>query len=280
MRRAIFLTLFCALSLLGPGVSLGASQEAPGLRHLPPKWQMLGRGLMFAEIAVLQDGRAVASLAVVKADPAHNSFRVFHEAPRTIFQWQEEIKAPVVFNASYFSPQGKPVGLILKDGQPLGPLHNPQMRGMFVAEPKGMSPDLPRATILDLVNTRLDVKNFPWTQGVQSFPLLLDYKGRIRVKETEKKAHRTVVAADRNGNILVFNTMSDFFSLHELARFLKASSFEIDSALNLDGGTEAQLYIKTKDFEYFSPPTWTTRLGSLLDRREFLLPTVIGIFPR
>jgi len=257
-----------------------AGAEDADLSHTPPQWQVLSRGLLFSEISVLKGDTAVASLAVVKVDPAHNRFQVFHDTPRTIFQWQEETQAPVLFNAAYYSLTGQPVGLILTDGRPVGPWYNQQMRGMFVAEPKGVSPDLPRATILDLVNSRVDVRNLPWTQGVQSFPLLLDYKGRIRVKESGKRAHRTVIAADRHGNILIFNTRDDYFTLHGLALFLKASAFEIDSALNLDGGTEAQLYIKTREREYFSPPAWTTKLGSLLDRREFLLPTVIGIFPR
>ncbi len=277
MRPAIFLMILCCLVLVIP---CGAAGEDTVLSHSPPQWRILSSGLLFSEVTVTRSGQAVATLAVVKVDPMQNSFRVFHESPKTIFLWQEETRAPVVFNASYYSPQGKPVGLVLTDGRPVGPWHNPQMRGMFVAEPKGMSPDLPRATILDLVHSRVDVKNLPWTQGVQSFPLLLDYKGRIRVKESDKRSHRTVVAADRHGNILVFHTGSDFFTLHEFARFLKTSGFEIDSALNLDGGTEAQLLIKTKDYEYFSPATWSSRLGSLLDRREFSLPTVIGIFPR
>jgi len=216
----------------------------------------------------------------VKVDPAFNAFRVFHHEPQSITAWQEEIKAPVVFNASYFSPGGKPVGLVVSDGNLLGPLHNRKMRGMFVAEPTGMSPDLPRATILDLVFGRVEPKKLPWTQGVQSFPLLLDYKGHIRVKSSEKRAYRTVVCADRNGNILIFNTGNEYFTLYDFAHFLKASAFEIDSALNLDGGTEAQMYIKTKDFEYFSPPSWKNRLANLLDQQQFLLPTVIGVFPR
>jgi len=89
---------------------------------------------------------------------------------------------------------------------------------------------------------------------VQSFPLLLDYKGKIRVKNSEKRSHRTVIATDRNGNILVFSTTGRFFTLFGMAEFLKGSKFDIDSALNLDGGTESQVFIKTKDFEFYSPP--------------------------
>jgi uncharacterized protein YigE (DUF2233 family) len=268
--------------LLWVGLCLAMPLSAGGKEwtHTPPQWHNLSRGLIFTEVKVSRHGNEVETLAVVKVDPAFNSFRVFHHEPRSITAWQEEIKAPVVFNASYYTPKGKPVGLVVTDGKLLGPLHNRQMRGMFVAEPTGMSPDLPRATILDLVFGRIDPKKLPWTQGVQSFPLLLDYKGRIRVKDTERKAYRTVICADRNGNILIFNTGNEYFTLYDLAQFLKASDFEIDSALNLDGGSEAQMYIKNKDFEYFSPSSWTNRLATLLDQQQFLLPTVIGVFPR
>jgi uncharacterized protein YigE (DUF2233 family) len=276
----VFLRILGAVLLGGLCLFIPWRAGAQEWSHSPPQWRTLSQGLTFTEVEVFSDQKPVDTLAVVKIDPAVNAFRVFHHKPQSLTSWQEEIKAPVVFNASYFNPKGQPVGLILADGKPLGPAENRQMRGMFVAEPQGMSPDLPRATILDLKATRIDLKKFPWKQGVQSFPLLFDYKGQIRVKASDKKAYRTVITADRNGNILVFNTAKDFFTLHDLAQFLKASSFNIDSALNLDGGAEAQLYIKTEEFEYFSPPSWKSRLGNILDQQKFLLPTVIGVFPR
>jgi uncharacterized protein YigE (DUF2233 family) len=276
----VFLRILGAALLWGLCLSIPWRAGAQEWAHTSPQWRILSQGLTFTEVQVFYDQDLVDTLAVVKIDPAFNAFRVFHHKPESLTNWQEEIKAPVVFNASYFNPKGKLVGLILMDGKPLGPFKNNQMRGMFVAEPRGLSPDLPRATILDLKATRIDPKKFPWKQGVQSFPLLLDYKGHIRVRESGKKSYRTVIAADRNGNILVFNTAENFFTLYQMAQFLKASSFDIDSALNLDGGAEAQLFIKTKDFEYYSPPSWQSRLGNILDRQRFLLPTVIGVFPR
>lgn len=248
--------------------------------HTDLKWQALGRGLSFTKVEVLRDEEAVETMAVVKIDPAANAFRVFHHGPQSIIAWQQELKAVVVFNASYYSRDGNPVGLIITDGKPVGPWRNAQMRGMFVAEPKGMSPDLPRATILDLAHTPINPHKLPWTQGVQSFPLLLDSQKRLRVRKTDKSARRTVIATDRQGNILVFNTNSGYFTLYDLARFLKESAFEVDTALNLDGGTEAQLYIKTTDFEYFSPHSWETQLGTILDQKPFKLPTVVAVFPR
>lgn len=276
-RFAILILIgwFC---LLAP-----VTAAAAGLSHTDPKWETLGRGLSFTRVDVLREGEVtevVATLAVVKIDPASNAFRVFHHGPQSITAWQQELQASIVFNASYYRPDQQPVGLIIADGQAIGPARNRQMRGMFVAEPKGISPDLPRATILDLQATPISPESLPWTQGVQSFPLLLDYKGNIRVRDSEKKANRTVIATDRVGNILVFNTSNRYFTLRAMAQFLKASKFDIDSALNLDGGTEAQLLIKTKNFEYFSPPSWDHSLGSIIDQQKFWLPTVVGVFPR
>lgn len=248
--------------------------------HSTLEWRALGQGLGFAEIKVFRDEERVDTLAVVRVDPANNAFRVFHHAPQSITAWQKESGAPVVFNASYYCQDSQPCGLIFSDGKPLGPWRNAQMRGMFVAEPKGLSPDLPWATILDLIATPFNAKAFPWTQGVQSFPLLLDTKGRIRVHNSDKAAQRTVIATDRQGNILILNTSEAYFTLYDLAIFLKTSALEIDTALNLDGGTEAQLYIKTKDFERFSPSSWESRVGNLLAQQQFRLPTVVGVFPR
>lgn len=259
---------------------LGTPLLAGEWSHSPPQWRNLGKGLNFAEIQVFRKKVLVDTLAVVKVDPASNAFRVQHHKPQSIAAWQQELGAPVVFNASYYCRDNLPCGLILSNGNPIGPPRNPQMRGMFVAEPKGLSPDLPRATILDLTVTPISVKTLPWTQGVQSYPLLLDYKGRVRVWNSPKTARRTVIAIDRNGFILIFNTNEVYFTLYDFAHFLKASDLEIDSALNLDGGTEAQLYIKSKDFEKLSPSSWDSRLGNLLDQQKFLLPTVVAVSPR
>jgi uncharacterized protein YigE (DUF2233 family) len=273
--RLLVFGLICWVSL-----GIAPATAAGNLTHTPPNWRAIGRGLNFTQVDVLKDGEVLTTLAVVKIDPAANAFRVFHQAPQSITAWQQQLGAPIVFNGSYYDHRGKPIGLIVSDGAAIGPPANRQMRGMFVAEPKGISPDLPRATILDLKLTPINPKKLPWTQGLQSFPLLLDFKGHIRVRESGKHSHRTVIAADRVGNILVFNTFDGFFTLHNFAVFLKDSKFDIDSALNLDGGTEAQLLIKTKDFEFFSPPSWETSIGNLIDEQKFFLPTVVGVFPR
>ncbi len=272
--------LILVIVLCGAGLAAAWPVTAQEWSHSPVNWLVIGKGMKFAQFEVYEDRDLKENLAVVHIDPNYHGFRVFHGQPRRITAWQEAIGAQVVFNASYYTPRGDPCGLIIADGKLIGPLHNSAMRGMFVSEPKGVSPDLPRATILDLLASPIHPKKLPWTQGVQSFPLLLDFQGRIRVKKTDLVAQRTVIAADRNGNILVFHSAGDFFTLHDLAKFLKSSKLDIDSALNLDGGSKAQLLVRTGEFSFTSPSFLEQRARELFDSQTSLLPTVIGVFAR
>ncbi len=255
-------------------------QAADELSYLDFTWQTIGKGLSFTRLEILEKKEIVESLAVVRIDPNLNAFRVFHGSPRRLQAWQEQTGATIIFNGSYFTKDWQPVGLVISDGKIFGPRRNVAMRGMFVAEPRGMSPDLPRATILDLVANPVDLNNLPWTQGVMSFPLLLDSRGRIRVKKTALTAQRTVICTDRKGDILVLHTAGDYFSLYELARFLKASALDIDAALNLDGGSKAQLAIRTPEFSLLAPSTLEQDARDFIQEDASLLPTVIGVFPR
>ncbi len=259
---------------------IGTAAAGQEFKYLDYTWQTIGKGLSFTRLEVLENNEIVESLAVVRIDPNLNSFRLFHGAPRKISEWLECSNATILFNGSYFTSQGQPCGLVLIDEKTYGPLKNSAMRGMFVAEPRGVSPDLPRATILDLTAAPIDIKKLPWTQGLMSFPLLLDSRGRIRVKKTDLQAQRTVICTDRKGNILVCHSAGDYFTLYELAKFLKSSSLDIDMALNLDGGSKAQILINTPDFNLSSPSYLEQSARELFDREASILPTVIGVFPR
>ncbi|AEB09238.1 phosphodiester glycosidase family protein [Desulfobacca acetoxidans] len=256
------------------------SAQAQELHHTTVSWQEIGKGLSFSRLDVIEKGDVVESLSLVRIDPNYNSFRLFHGKARRMSEWRDLTQAAVLINGSYYTPNGQPCGLVKIDDKLYGPLRNSAMRGMFVAEPRGVSPDLPRATILDLTAAPVNIQKLPWTQGLMSFPLLLDSQGRIRVRSSNQSAQRTVICTDRKGNILILHSAGDYFSLYELAKFLKASPLEIDLALNLDGGSKAQLLIHTSRFTLASPSFLEQSARELFDAEASLLPTVIGVFPR
>ena len=85
-----------------------------------------------------------------------------------------------------------------------------------------------------------------YDQGIQSFPILLDSKGQVRVNPSNFQAQRTVVALDRQGNILILVTEKPFFTLYELGQYLKKMPLSLELALNLDGGNRTQLAVRIK----------------------------------
>jgi uncharacterized protein YigE (DUF2233 family) len=134
----VFSRFLLVLLLLLPATAAAQDSSPQGYA-----WQTIGKGLSFTRLEVLEKSELVESVVVVRIDPNLNSFRVFHDTPRKLSEWQEKAQAAVLFNAGYFTSQGQPCGVVLIDGKIFGPLKNSAMRGMFVAEPRGFHPTCP-----------------------------------------------------------------------------------------------------------------------------------------
>jgi hypothetical protein len=266
-----------------------------GVTHSDPLWKPAGKGLQFCRVDVMRGAESVDVVAALRIEPAKNKIRVFHSfdyektVARTIEEWQAETSAIAMINgAQYMSdPFYMPCALVICDGQSKGPKSNKQVRGMLVAEPKAS--DLPRADLLDFEYDRFDYQTTPYTQGVQHWPILLDRNGKIKVNKTDWQANRSVVARDINGNILLFTTEGGFFTLYNFGMFLKDSNarkdggFRVHTAMNLDGGYEADMIVKTDSISYLTYGSFETH-GAGADASLFgwktRLPGVIGVFPR
>ncbi|MFH1147319.1 MAG: phosphodiester glycosidase family protein [Pseudomonadota bacterium] len=235
-----------------------------------------------AKVDVHEGKTVVDTLVLVKIDPSRNRIRIIHDKNiKTIEEWQKVTGASVIFNGSYFRENFEPCALVLSDGQSKGPKYNRYMKGMFVAEPKRA--DLPRAAILDLTRMTYIPKNSAWEQGLQSFPVLLDPQGHIRVDSSDLKASRTAICTTRDDCILVVHTEEAYFTLHALAAFLKKLQLNIETALNLDGGIAAELCVKTGNLAYshygYQISNYTS--GNFgLKGIQSRIPMVVGVFPR
>ena len=194
----------------------------------------------------------------------------------------------MVNGAQYMAdPYYMPCALVICDGAIKGPKANKQVRGMLVAEPR--TTGVPQADLLDFEYDSFDHRTTPYTQGVQHWPILLDRKGKIKVSKTDWQANRTVVARDSSGRILFFTTEGGFFTLYNFGLFLKESNarkdggFFVDTAMNLDGGYEANMIVKTDTVSYLTYGAFET-YGAGKNASVFgwkiKLPGVIGVFPR
>lgn len=255
-------------------------QEKPNPPLIP--WQTLSQGLSFIRWGVHSQNTGVNSMVALRIEPELWTFRVFfNREPKTIKEWQQTTGATVVCNGSFYQENFEPAGRILVNGTSLGPFRNRHMKGMFLAEPKKGFEHLPKATLIDLKNEKSEEMISSYEQGIQSFPILLDPKGQVRVNQSSFQANRTVLGLDRYGNLYILITEKPTFTLYDLGHYLKSLPLSFQFILNLDGGNRTQLMVQTKGFKYlFTGKEDATETTRFLFPDPVRLPSVIGIFPR
>jgi len=253
-----------------------------------PEWQPASKGIEFARLDIRRNSEIIETIALMKVDPAHNQIRVFSSyepsgktMARTIEEWQKFTGASGMVNSAQYmaDPFYMPCAPIICDGKWKGPKSNASVRGMLVAEP--LKSGLPRADLLDFGFDHYAEGTY--AQGVQHWPILLDRTGNIKVKKSGWQANRTIVAKDTKGKIIFLTTEGSYFTLYNLAVFLKENqALNVHTAMNLDGGSEASMILKTKKVSYvrYGPYDETQKDAFSLFSFKRKIPGVIGVFPR
>ena len=227
----------------------------------------------------------VAPLVAVEIDPDRYRFTVHYyqqdgfSDPLNIRQWQERTGHDLVFNAGLFRENYAYLGLLYGNGRSLGSKRHPTWLGLFAAEPaEGRSR---RARVLDLTFDTFDERQPPYREVAQSL-MLLDRTGKVRVRQTGKRAHQTLVAEQDNGHLLVLKT-TEVVSLHALGECLRDAFPSLRQVMAMDGGSSSDVAVSASLRQATSKMeglhTWlpllegstTTHIG---------LPAVIGISPR
>ena len=280
LARLVYAFLLSLIFWTAPCTYAGA--EPP---HKPIDWLPLNKGISFARVEATKYVHLGSPLiGVVRLDPDQVRFRVYHfrsekdGKPRTVEQWREKTGALITINPGQFDKRGTHLGLLIQNGVNLGTGLLSVWKGIFAAEPRNET--LPKAVLIDLAYTQFDPLSIKYTQAVQSF-MLLDIKGRKRVRKSDWKANRTILATDQAGRILLICT-EGAYTLWEFADWLQESDLGVVQAMSLDGGYKSEMAVKAKGFEYVTYGQWETNdYGNFsLPGFKATLPAVIGVFPR
>jgi len=227
----------------------------------------------------------VAPLVAVEIDPDRYSFTVHYyqqdgfSGPLDIRQWQERTGHDLVFNAGLFRENYAYLGLLYGNGRSLGSRRHPIWLGLFVAEP--LTDRARRARVLDLTFDTFDEIHPPYREVAQSL-MLLDRTGKIRVRQTGKRAHQTLVAEKSDGHLLVLKT-TDVTSLHALGECLRDAFPPLNQVMAMDGGSSSDVAVSSSLRQATSQlaglHSWLPLLeGSTIT--HIGLPAVIGVSPR
>jgi uncharacterized protein YigE (DUF2233 family) len=244
-------------------------------------WDRLADGL---EVTVWTPGEACAQvppLYMMKIDAERFRFSIYHyraeglELPLTLGDWHQRTKALALFNAGLFMDDFSYLGLLYKDGKPLGGKRHGQWQGLFVAEP--LVPGAKKARVLDLKVEPFEEDKPAYQEAAQSL-MLLDRRGTPRVRQSGKAAQQTVVGEDREGRLIVIMSKGEV-PLWELAVCLRDGLRDISHAMAMDGGASSDVLIGSE----ISGPRADAAWQPLVDGKGLShvpLPTVIGVFPR
>jgi len=227
----------------------------------------------------------VAPLVAVEIDPDRYRFTVHYyqqegfSDPLDIHQWQERTGHDLVFNAGLFRENYAYLGLLYGNSRSLGSKRHPTWLGLFVAEPA--EDHSRRARVLDLAFDTFDERQPPYREVAQSL-MLLDRTGKVRVRQTGKRAHQTLVAEQGNGHLLVLKT-TEAASLHALGECLRDAFPSLRQVMAMDGGSSSDVAVspllRQATSKMAGVHTWMPLLeGSIATHVG--LPAVIGVSPR
>jgi uncharacterized protein YigE (DUF2233 family) len=227
----------------------------------------------------------VAPLVAVEIDPDRYRFTVHYyqqdglSDPLDIRQWQERTGHDLVFNAGLFRENYAYLGLLYGNGRSLGSKRHVTWLGLFVAEPAENHSR--RARVLDLTYDAFDERQPPYREVAQSL-MLLDRTGKIRVRQTGKRAHQTLVAEQGNGHLVVLKT-TEVVSLHALGECLRDAFPSLRQVMAMDGGSSSDVAVSPSLRQAISKTAGTHTGIPLLEgitTAHVGLPAVIGISPR
>ena len=227
----------------------------------------------------------IAPLVAVDIDPDRYRFTVHYyqqegfSDPLDIHQWQEQTGHDFVFNAGLFRENYAYLGLLYGNGRSLGSKRHPTWLGLFVAEP--VEDRSRRARVLDLTFDTFDERQPSYREVAQSL-MLLDRTGKIRVRQTGKRAHQTLVAEQGNGHLLILKT-TEVVSLHALGECLRDAFPSLRQVMAMDGGSSSDVTVspllRQATSKMAGVHTWVPLLeGSITTHVG--LPAVIGVSPR
>ncbi|MBI4001376.1 MAG: phosphodiester glycosidase family protein [Nitrospira defluvii] len=270
----------CLITACIGGVPLAGSAAGSEV-----SWERLTTGIQVTLWNPVNACPQVPAMLILQVDPERFRFSIYHfrdeglHAPLSIHGWQQRTDAYVVFNAGLFREDYSYLGLLLKEGRSLGGKKHHSWQGLFAAEPTDNK--LRKARVLDLAFEGFTEEAPSYREAAQSL-MLLDRTGKLRVRDSGKRAYQTVVAEDSTGAILVMKTV-DIVSLHDLAGCLHQHMPSIQQAMAMDGGSSSDV-IASPDLLHAAQDMpaqagWRPLLEGDMGV-HIGLPTVIGISPR
>ncbi len=177
------------------------------------------------------------TVTITRIDPRYVTLSVGYQPdkPLLISQWMQQEHAAAIINGGYFDQNDRATALVISNGQAYGSTYS-GFGGMLAMDSGG------HIALRSLRQHPYDPGE-SLMQATQCSPMLVEGGKRTQFNADPSQSRRSIVAMDKNGNLLFISSPDEVFTLDQMANLLVSSDLSITTALNLDGGASTGLYV-------------------------------------
>jgi len=255
--------------------------------QIAKEWKTIASGMELKFLNTGKTGQAGDSrVTVVRIDPGLWEI-VFAgvnqpggESIKTTREWCKSQKLTAAINAGMFSEDySTHTGFLKFRGHTNSNFIN-SYKSVLAFDPI-VGGDFPHFRIYDLDAPGITIKTIlnDYRSAIQNLRIIK--KPGINVwAQQERKWSEAAIGEDKSGRMLLIFSRKPY-SMHDLADLLLSSGIGIVAAQHLEGGPEAQLYLKTGDAEIELSGSFETGYNENDENNYQLpIPNVIGIRPK
>jgi hypothetical protein len=279
------LTLLLGLLLCAPLPAQRSPHAAEPHAALPSSapWTSLAPGLEIAFFGLPADEASRDSaLTVLRVDPRHWQLRLLCASATadmpslTAKQWSELHELAAATNAGMFAADGRTHVGYLRNELHVNSAAKNQYQSVAAFSPKVSH--VPAFRIFDLEHTNFDTILKQYDCVVQNLRLIKRPREN-RWSPQPRKWSEAALGEDAEGRaLLIFCRMP--LAMHDFNQLLLSLPLDLVSAQHLEGGPEAQLYVKHGDFVRECVGSYETCfLPNAANETAWPIPNVLGVAP-
>jgi hypothetical protein len=281
IRRCVIVSLLAA----GGQILLVSSVSRVNITNpILIEWKQITTGLYYAEIPGPYTSKfSDSKVSILKIDPAYYDFVLanatqFDSTQKTIKDWCDTLKLNAAINAGMYSLKDhvSATGYMKTYEHTNNPVFKEGFNALAVFNPK--IPSQPSFRIIDMVNQDWRSIKEGYNSCFQSIRMIDNrQKGIYWKKKPLLRCSMSVLAMDKEGKVLFLFSRSPY-NANEYIDFMLKSPLHIQTAMYLEGGPEASLYMKTDSLEIIKFGSYVSFSCPNDDNMELRkMPNILGI---
>lgn len=280
IRQVIFLhwILVCAsclacvgiFSLIG-GHMVFCSQTSP--------WKEADEGLLVAEFeSTLKSDSVAFSITAIKIDPRNYSFKLLcatenDKEKHTAKEWSEKQKLLLAVNAGMFQEDGLTSVGYMKNFKHVNNSRLSRANSILAFNP--VDEDIPEIQLIDRECQDFSILRQKYHSFVQSIRMISCDQQNVWTQQNAKWS-TLAVGMDKDGNILFLFSRTPH-SVHDLIEILLSLPLSLKTAMYLEGGPQASLYLSTPKMTLERNGVWEGFEESGPFQFSLPIPNVLGV---